>query len=120
VSDVSHRKEIVAGGIHKYLHSRKCLRLLPFLNTDRLHEEYMEGIKNVADSAGDFFDAISVHRADGGLTATELLEELFRELPQVRNQRPLKKYLLLILSKFWYRLCSHCGLPNTRPLSRSP
>lgn len=66
VSDPSHRKEIVAGGIWNYLHS-----------------QYTEGMKNLADGASDFFDTISAHRAKGGLTVAEIFSELFRELPQI-------------------------------------
>jgi hypothetical protein len=87
VSDASHRKEIVAGGIWNYLHSREGFTSLLFtFIADCHYEEYTEGVKNLADRAGDFFDTISAHRAKGGLTIAELLEELFRELPQVGNQ----------------------------------
>ncbi|KAF9456687.1 P-loop containing nucleoside triphosphate hydrolase protein [Collybia nuda] len=66
VSDPIHRKEIVAGGMWEYL-----------------LKDYKEAVERVADKAGDFYAALSVHRSRDKMRISTFLQDLFRELPQI-------------------------------------
>ncbi|KAF8876487.1 P-loop containing nucleoside triphosphate hydrolase protein [Infundibulicybe gibba] len=66
VSDSSHRKEIVAGSMWEYLLS-----------------QYRESIAKIGDRAGDFFEAASAHRTRDRLSFVSLIQDPFRELPQI-------------------------------------
>ncbi|KAF9014908.1 P-loop containing nucleoside triphosphate hydrolase protein [Cyathus striatus] len=66
VSDMSHRKEIVAGGMWEYM-----------------LQQYRHGVENIADRAGDFFEAASAHRTKDRLSISSLLQDPFKELPQI-------------------------------------
>ncbi|TFK38612.1 P-loop containing nucleoside triphosphate hydrolase protein [Crucibulum laeve] len=66
IAEPSHRKEIVAGGMWPYLLS-----------------QYQHGVNIIADRAGDFFEAASAHRTRDRLSFSSMLQDPFKELPQI-------------------------------------
>ncbi|KIL71102.1 hypothetical protein M378DRAFT_156053 [Amanita muscaria Koide BX008] len=67
VNDPTHRKEIVAGGMWKYMLA-----------------QYSQGIERIADRAGDFFEVLNVRRTWAKLSVLNIfLLDPLRELPQI-------------------------------------
>jgi hypothetical protein len=85
VSDPTHRKEIVAGGMWEYLLQGKCLLNSSIAYIYKVRIEYMEAVARVADKAGDFYAALSVHRSRDKMNISSFMQDFFRELPQVRS-----------------------------------
>lgn len=66
VIDPAHRNEIVAGGM-----------------SDHLTHAYKEAMDAVADRAGDFFEAVTIHRMYGRLSISSFLSDPLHQLPQI-------------------------------------
>jgi len=68
-----------------------------------LYSEYRRGVERVADRAGDFFEAHATYKTQDRLSLASLLQEPFRELPQVSN--PMVSVLYCNLQSVSLRLC---------------
>ncbi|XP_006454827.1 hypothetical protein AGABI2DRAFT_182792 [Agaricus bisporus var. bisporus H97] len=66
VHNSEHRKEIAAGGMWPYL-----------------LQQYNIGVDRIKDRAGDFWMAAATSRAKGRLSIVSLLQDPFKELPQI-------------------------------------
>jgi ABC-type multidrug transport system fused ATPase/permease subunit len=66
VIDPAHRNEIVAGGM-----------------SDHLTHTYKAAMDAVADRAGDFFEAATIHRMYGRLSISSFLSDPLHQLPQI-------------------------------------
>jgi hypothetical protein len=83
VNSHSHRKEFVAGNMSE--HMAKGEQGIWSLLADfiHFHSEYREALGRAGDEAGDFYETMRNYRRQERITILSLLQEPFRELPQV-------------------------------------